>query len=223
MANEINMNNNQEYNSESVDHEIFWNEYRSIDVTLQADLDEVEQLLNENDNQIWRRTFCRTFFAYLEGQVYLLKQIFLFYDWWTVDVETEYKIRNKKQTKNKDGTPKIIDTRLPLVQNVKLIFKALATAAEIEPIIFDDDEIWKLLARAVNVRNRIVHPKNLEELNISDEEIRLIKYIGGWYLSNAANLLEKRVEKDVKIIEAMKIAAEEKWGPLNNPKLDQDE
>jgi hypothetical protein len=217
------MKNNQEYNSESVDQEIFWNEYQSIDATLQSDLDEIERLLNENDNQIWRRAFCRTFFAYLEGQVYLLKQIFLFYDWWTVDVETEYKIRNQKQTTNKDSTPKIIDVRLPLVQNIKLIFKALATAARIEPIVFDDDEVWKLLARAVNVRNRIVHPKNLEELNISDEEIRLIKYVGGWYLSNAANLLGKRIEKDLKIVEAMNKTADEKWGPLNNSKLNEDE
>jgi hypothetical protein len=207
----------QPYNFENVDHEIFWNEFQKIVSVLQSDLDEIEKHLNNDDSQIWRRTYYRTFFAYLEGQAHALKQLFLFYDWWTVDLDTEYKIRNQKRIQNKDGAVKVIESYLPLVQNIKLLFKAFAIASGIEPIVSDDDESWKLLAKAASVRNRIVHPKKSEDLVITNEEIRLIKYVGGWFLSNSAQLLKKRVQSDIKTIKAMRESARKQFGLTNEP------
>ncbi len=211
----------QPYNSESVDHEIFWNEFRKIVSVLESDLDETEQHLKNNDSQVWRRTFYRSFFAYLEGQTHALKQLFLFYDWWTVDLDTEYKIRNQRHIQNKDGSVKIVDTYLPLVQNIKLLFKAFTTALHIEPIISDSDKSWELLAKAASVRNRIVHPKKSEDLVISDEEIQLIRYVGRWFLSNSAQLLKKRVQADIKTIKAMEESARKQFG-LPNESLEID-
>jgi hypothetical protein len=208
----MNSTHSQSYNSENIDHEIFWNEFRKIVGVLQSDLDEIEQRLKNDDSQVWRRTYYRTFFAYLEGQAHALKQLFLFYDWWTVDLDTEYKIRNQRRIQNKDGSIKIVDSYIPLVQNIKLLFKAFAVASDIEPIILYDDKSWELLAKAASVRNRIVHPKKSEDLVITDEEIRLIKYVGGWFLSNSALLLKKRVQSDIKTIKAMDESARKQFG-----------
>lgn len=215
------MNDLQEYNSESIDPEIFWSEFQNITSVLESDLDEIQSQLTTNDSQFWRRTFCRAFFAYLEGQTHALKQLFLFYDWWTVDPDTEHKIRNQKHIQNKDGSTKVIQNYLPLVQNVQLLFKALAVSANIEPIISNNDKSWDLLSKAVNVRNRIVHPKKSEDLIISDDEIQLIRYVGGWYLSNASELLTKRAQLDIKKIKAMDKTAREKFGSsIQLPELD---
>jgi hypothetical protein len=208
----MNSTHSQSYNSENIDHEIFWNEFRKIVGVLQSDLDEIEQRLKNDDSQVWGRTYYRTFFAYLEGQAHALKQLFLFYDWWTVDLDTEYKIRNQRRIQNKDGSIKIVDSYIPLVQNIKLLFKAFAVASDIEPIILYDDKSWELLAKAASVRNRIVHPKKSEDLVITDEEIRLIKYVGGWFLSNSALLLKKRVQSDIKTIKAMDESARKQFG-----------
>jgi len=217
----MNGTQSQPYNSENVDHEIFWNEFRKIISILQSDLDETEQHLRNNDSQVWRRTFYRSFFAYLEGQTHALKQLFLFFDWWTIDLDTEHKIRNQRHIQNKDGSVKVVDAYLPLVQNVKILFRVFATAAGIEPIISDNDKSWKLLAKAVSVRNRIVHPKKSEDLIISDEEIQLIKYVGGWFLSSSAQLLKKRVETDIKTIKAMDESARKQFGsPIEPSEVD---
>ena len=206
----------ERFDSESVNPQIFWDEFQKISSILESEMDEIINHLKNNDSQVWRRVFCRTFFAYLEGEVYSLKQLFLFYDWWVVEEEAELKIRNQKLIKNQDGTTKVIDAYLPLIQNVKLIFDAFAAAAEIKPLISENDECWNLLSRAVKIRNRIVHPKRSEDLTISDEEIELIREIGRWYLSNSALLLEKRAEALFRLIQIMEKAAMEQFGPRNN-------
>lgn len=209
----MNTKENQSYNSETVDHEIFWDEFRKITSILSADLDEAKERLENNDSQVWRRSYYRTFFAFLEGHTHAWKQLFLFFDWWTVDLDTEYKIRNQRKIINKDGTVQIVDSYLPLIQNIKLLFKAFAKASHIEPIIADNDKSWELLAKTANVRNRIVHPKKSEDLVISDEEIQLIRHVGKWFLKNSARLLKKRVLADIKMIKAMDKTAREKFGP----------
>ncbi|MFZ3078761.1 MAG: hypothetical protein WA109_03670 [Bellilinea sp.] len=215
------MNDTKPFNSETVDPEIFWNEFRKITNILQSDLNETKQHLNTNDSQFWRRTFYRSSFAYLEGQTYALRQLFLFYDWWTVDQDYEDKIRNKKRVQNKDGSENVVFAYLPFVQNIKLLFKAFAIASDIDPLISDNDKAWELLSKAVNVRNRIVHPKKSVDLFISDNEIQLIMYVGGWLLSTSAKLLKKRIQADIKTIKAMDECARKQFGqPIEPSELD---
>ena len=130
-------------------------------------------------------------------------------------------IRNKKRIPTKDGSENIINTYLPLVRDVKLLFKAFAIASDIEPLISDDDKTWELFSKAVNVRNRIVHPKKSEDLIISDKEIQLIKYIGGWFLSTSAILWKKRIQADIKMFKAMEESARKQFGqPIEPSELD---
>ena len=212
----MNSKEQQSYNSETVNHEIFWDEFEKITSILYADLDEAKKHLENKDSQVWRRSFYRTFFAYLEGHTHALKQLFLFFDWWTVDLDTEYKIRNQRKIQ-KDGAVQIVDSYLPLVQNIKLLFKAFAKASRIEPIISDNDKSWELLAKTASIRNRIVHPKKSEDLVISDEEIQLIRHVNKWFLSNSAKLLKKRIQADIKTIKAMDETARKKFGPPTEP------
>lgn len=206
---------NERIDADTVDSQEFWDEFWKITGILESELNEIADHLRDNDGQIWRRVFCRTFFAYLEGHLYSLQQLFLFYDWWTVDDETELKIRNQKIVENQDGASKIVSAYLPLVQNIKLLFAALAIASGIESTISKNDQYWEKLSKAVKVRNRVVHPKRSEDMTISDEEIALIEEVRKWYLQNASLLLKKRAEAYLHMIQVMEKAAEKKFGPMS--------
>jgi hypothetical protein len=201
----------ERFDSDSVPRHVFWDENRKLTSILESDLFEIAYHLKINDSQVWRRVYCRTFFSYLDGQVFSLRSTFLFYDWFVLTEDAELKIRNQKIITRKDGTVRVINSHLTLIENIKRVFKAFAIAADVDPIIADDDECWKKLSRANKIRNRITHPKKSDDLTINDTEMALIMEVGEWYLFNAALLLEKRIEAYQRMIQAMRKGANKRF------------
>jgi hypothetical protein len=206
------MENPTNYNSDNFDQDIFWKENNRISEVLISDLNEVVYHLVKEDTQLWRRTYCRTLFAFLEGETFALRQIFLFFDWFIVDEEYEDKIRNIKRILTDDGSENFLDAYLPLVQNVKLLINAFAIASDTDLIISSNDKIWELLAASVKIRNRIVHPKRSTDLIITDNDLNLISGVHNWFVETSADLLAKRAERDIRTAKALDETAEKVFG-----------
>lgn len=70
--------------SDTTDPKFFWDEFHRITEILDSDLSAIKRIIDLDDSQFWRRVYFRTFFSYLDGFVYSLCQLFLFFNWFTV-------------------------------------------------------------------------------------------------------------------------------------------
>ncbi|OEU64732.1 MAG: hypothetical protein BA863_07580 [Desulfovibrio sp. S3730MH75] len=195
--------NIERIDSDSTDDNVFWSEFNKVTELLDYDLTEIKKILDSNDTQLWRRVYYRTFFSYLDGFVYSLGQMFLFFDWFVVDDETEIKIRNKRIIKKKDNSKILADRFIPINKRLKLVFDSIAKAADTDPIIPSSSSFWTELSITSDVRNRIVHPKKSEDLFISDNEIELIHKVGMAFMLATSELLKKRAEAYLDMYDAM--------------------
>ena len=59
---------------------------------------------------------------------------------------------------------------------------------------------WANLKKAVEVRNRLVHPKTIDDLKVSDDELAMAQSALGWFLAMVILALRENVSnlKDVR-------------------------
>lgn len=103
-----------------------------------------------------------------------------------IATEVEYRINDKGEVVERTA-------RIPLARNIRFAF-ALTEKAHKVPVQFDPSiEWWSCLQDTVKVRNRLMHPKMPEDLDISPEElIKTIKAKNGF-----EELLMRYIELDV--------------------------
>jgi len=142
--------------------------------------------MNASD-QYSRRTLVRTLFAMIEGVVFALKQrvleehrigrIELSTAEYAVLAEESYDLKDSGQTKTSSNhqRPKA---------NVKFAFpihaRALGGHFELQPSL-EQDPRWQSFCRSIEIRNRLVHPKSLEDLIVSDSDLKDVLDAAAWF------------------------------------------
>lgn len=86
-------------------------------------------------------------------------------------------------------------------QNAERTFRLFAKAFAPGLILLMSGEGWEGLQRAIAVRNRLMHPKNLSELNVEADEISLVSAALSWLSENVNAVLEEMRRQDVQQIE----------------------
>lgn len=185
-------------------------EYNEIIDVLGADANNAEQEWRRDpSNQFRRRSFIRAGFAYIEGHLYQLKQLALALDNFKLDLRAGDTKKNAwiegtmltpgermvlaEETFEVDDKGKVYpQTRfVRLDKNIKLAFRAFAKAYSIDfPIDFGVAE-WGDFKTAIDIRNRITHPKGVADLKVSDAEMQVVDRGLGWYCSLADRCIAK--------------------------------
>lgn len=83
---------------------------------------------------------------------------------------------------NERGTYQIEPNKLPFISLVAYTFKTFSELANVKDPLAD--QRWKDFCQAIKIRNRITHPKQSEEINISDLELQQIFRSREWWLEN---------------------------------------
>jgi len=116
------------------------------------------------------RIMTRTVFAAIEGLCYKTKNLSLHLcDHRGIPVTQTEREDVLEKTTNKDG--KTInhypETKENIKQTLNILYRAFGFKFEIT-----EHEKWKKLCMAIDVRNRITHPKNLAEMEITGTDYR---------------------------------------------------
>ena len=152
---------------------------------LGQDADDHYKLLLSDDRQLVRRSVIRSFFAYVEGLTYVLKQATLEYshkrpgEYTTAELallnEETYGFNNKGESFARRKF-------LPTAEN--FLF-AMHTFLRRIPNVHLDVQIggpeWQEFCKALQIRHRIVHPKAASDMEISDAEKESIIKVIGWF------------------------------------------
>lgn len=165
--------------------------YSDIDKCLIHNLLLAEQL-SEVDKQFWRRAYVRSLFAFIEGVVYNMKQVAL-ENWENTGVgltNGEIVILQEKSFDIDDaGALRQIDVRLSIRRNIKFAFAILAKSRDKQYRLDVSNAKWDAFLKILKVRDRLMHPKQDEDLLITDIEFDLATKAQGWFIDNFTECL----------------------------------
>lgn len=151
------------------------------------------KLLLADDSQFHRRTYIRTAFSYIEGNIFRMKQSAL-------AVGKILKHNNlfsnaevsilEERCYELDDKGKAIDikAKLQLVKNLRFAFVAFAKATSAAFELPVNSAGWEAFKKTIKVRDRLMHPKQIADLSITDEELRTAKLAFDWFMENEHEL-----------------------------------
>lgn len=142
----------------------------------------------DHETQLGRRQFARTIFAAMEGGIYVFKQLALlevrelelslsageelFLD------EVEYKL-------NEHGELKSHRAKIRFIQNLKFAFRTFAKIHGLHLTLQTDGDGWCALMESIKVRDRLTHPKQIDDLTVTDREFERLEKAYNWFASTA--------------------------------------
>jgi len=156
---------------------------------LSADVEYCYDKIEEEDSQFWRRTYIRAVFAFAESFIFRMKQS-------AVDIhnlrgnlfaEAELAFLKEEDIReyslNRKGEVEIQAKKrfIAFENNFKFAFKVYARAFNSSYTLDLGDGGWDAFRDALEVRHRLTHPKFINQLNISDEELQRIEKGMSWF------------------------------------------
>lgn len=164
-----------------------WQELKLIQDTGKLDSEDAGR---DVSGSLWRRIFIRSLFAYIEGTCFRLKQDVKLFK--KCSPQEDSVISEKSYALDEKGSIKERDLYLRPKENIRFAFRIYAGCFGSGFKLKTDGNGWKAYERALKIRNRITHPKKIEDLKISDGEWACIVNARTWFDGEYQRLLEFR-------------------------------
>jgi hypothetical protein len=158
--------------------------------TLVGDVIAAQERVKNEDTQTHRRDLVRTVFAAIEGLQWRLRQDVLAYSKPYLTPHEHAALAEEAYNVDERGNVNVAARFLPLSASVRLVVQ-IAQRHCPEYKLDLQHRGWANLKASVDVRNRLVHPKCLEDLSVASEEIQQTLSGFFWLLAFA---VEVRVE-----------------------------
>ncbi|MDQ3816348.1 MAG: hypothetical protein M3362_01500 [Acidobacteriota bacterium] len=166
-------------------------------IILRSDVEKFN--VNESD-QSARRIFVRAVFALVEGMTYKLKQVSLKKSSYLKPVESVFSpgeialLREESFDLDDKGIVTVKPSNLQLKKNVRFAFASYAKHYGFDFKLKVDDAGWQSFLEAIQIRNRLMHPKQVGDLEVSEREIEITNRAKVWFLANMAFLLDSALK-----------------------------
>jgi len=151
---------------------------------LSQDLDRCEaELERDHTNQFWRRMLVRCAVSLIEGHSYAMRRVA------REILGTRDSINMTQYHFLSDDSFRLSDTgeiepsrlRIRFSVHVAFTFRALADATGAQPTDFFAGDGWRQFKAALDVRNRLTHPKIASDMHVSENDIGNIQAALRWF------------------------------------------
>ncbi len=153
-------------------------------LALLEDLERAEHDLDAKQDAYSRRNYVRNLFAMIDGTIYILKHTILIAAADASDQvsigehallrEQSFDIKENGEVRTYKKYPKLADnllfTKRQLEKHFGLSLNIDLKSAE-----------WFDFKKAIEIRNRVTHPKKLAEFDVSKDEVALARRVGHWF------------------------------------------
>ncbi len=171
-------------------------EHIELSNALHADVSFCVERLKQENTPFWRRVYARTLVASFEGLLFNLRQVAL-----TIGplrgVEFSRDelalLREERHSLDSRGRPRTRTQFLRLDAGLRFSMSMFARAHTKEFEADCEGQGWEDYKKAIEIRNRISHPKFVAEIEISSEEMNAMFRGGGWFLEQNSLLLSASV------------------------------
>jgi hypothetical protein len=143
----------------------------------------LDELGSDPNNQFKRRTVVHFFFALIEGETFRKKQ-------WARVVYEKIGLSNFSERHIAWLKEETYGQKFPRFEdNFKFAFQAMSAVVGIEfDLNLGHDPRWQSFRMALEIRNRITHPKHVHDMTISDEEIVHVTKAFYWFSEKTRDL-----------------------------------
>ena len=173
------------------------------------DLNQMQRVLGEDSNRAHieagapgndyaRRNFVRVFLAGVEGLSFVLKTIVLNTHEMvglTLSVGEIAKLKEiKLDAVGEDIVCEKCGVRrnfLPLADNFKFAWKMYAKSSFTVAPFPCEGEGYECFRKAISIRDRLMHPKSIDDLTVTDTEMTELGLARMWYAKNAVGVMSK--------------------------------
>jgi len=154
---------------------------------LHSELDFIlEKMGKAFKEQRWRRIYIRSLFAFIESCAYRLKQDAMIFK--KFPLKEVYILKEKRYHLNDKGEIVEENLHLKTLANLRFSFDVYARAWDINFKLDISDVRWEDLKKALKIRHRITHPKNLKDLVISNDEWLKVMHAEQWFYEELSKL-----------------------------------
>jgi hypothetical protein len=182
-----------------------YEEFNAAIKILHDDVEFCARELNKNDLPVWRRALVRALFAMVEGVIYRMQQIALNASHQPRVALSPGELQVLTESSFElDGNGKVVERqiRTSLKGSIRFAFRAFARVhvAEYELDVTREDE-WSAFLKSIKVRDRLMHPKTVANLTVSDDEMTSIQGTLDWFMKTLKKVQEvslAALEEDVR-------------------------
>ncbi len=153
-------------------------------LALSDDVDRAEREVVANKDSYSRRNHIRALFAMIEGTIYILKQTVLIAASsgpGPLSTDELALLQERNFFLDEKGTPKSKNNFLRTAANLRFTRSCLKKAFGYSLDLSDTPDNWNEFEKAIGVRNRITHPKGLQDFDVSEEESELAARVAHWF------------------------------------------
>jgi hypothetical protein len=165
--------------------------------SLIEDVKAARDRLVEVDTQTHRRELIRSVFAAIEGLLWKLRQ-----DVYRhakshpglLSIHEQAALREETYRVSDNGRVRITPQFLPLATSIRLVL-LIVQRYRTDYKVDLNNKGWSDLKAAIEIRNRLVHPKDIAGLNVSPVEVDQAMFGLGWFLETEIKLLQEHMDQ----------------------------
>ncbi len=150
---------------------------------LSNDVGQIWEILNKDDSQTMRRSFIRALVAAIEATLYQVKMNLIYArdkEYISLLPEELVLLSEKTYHIDKNGNVKPIDKFSPFKNTFLFIYNTFFRYTNRSYRIDKKDKHWSYFNTILKARNRLMHPKSLGDLNVTDLELKRGKDLTKW-------------------------------------------
>ena len=158
---------------------------------LVRDVSDCEKSLDE-DKQYLRRSYVRSLFAMIEGTIHCVKELEFaeLYAHKKTSIPTLVALKEKMFDIDEKGKIKENTKFVKSVNNLRFMVNTFDRLYGKKLDLGIGKSIWTSFKSAIKIRNRITHPKEPGDLNISDRELAIAKNVNEWFNVIVKDIIE---------------------------------
>ncbi|GGY69639.1 hypothetical protein GCM10011613_12480 [Cellvibrio zantedeschiae] len=152
--------------------------------------------LRVNPNDFWSRSLIRLCISLFEAEVFILKKNLLKYcKEYNVPIKPEIStlLAGIKYEINDNGKVAERYFQIKMVSDIKFVFDQLRGIRGFTLKNKFSDSRWQCMEKTVKVRNRLVHPKLIEEQIVSEIEVNDCMSAYWWFSENINHIAEQEL------------------------------
>lgn len=151
-----------------------------------------QELVQTNDSSIVRRLYVRAAVCYVESNVYALKNSVIDMidcgDFQALPGEMCLLLEESYHL-NEKGNIRTRPSFVSLESNIRFVFDITSRANNVEFVLDCSGLGWAAMKNAIEVRNRVTHPKSGSDFDISDTELEYVATAYDWFGRQVVELL----------------------------------
>ncbi len=180
----------------------WWLEYQQLIEVLDMDLQVAEDRLRADDTQTNRRQLVRTLLTLVEVLFNRFRTI-------TaemmaakgsisgrIDFHELYPLMDESAEVQSNGRTRLVPQRIPLLNHIAFAIRVHAKHKRLDPRHFLGQNGWSQLQKAVRVRHRLTHPKAVHELEVTDQDLEVVRDGVEWFRHSLQELYQVILKSD---------------------------